>query len=72
MINVSILKEICKLKGVICHHSNEDCITCLKRNDLIESKNDPPKIHDLLIGDSVEFKRYYNREVNRAAAITLD
>ena len=72
MIKVCILKKICKSKGVICHHFNEDCITCLKRNDLIESKNDPPEIHELLINHPVEFKRYYNREKNRAAAITLD
>ncbi len=72
MINVSILKIICKLKGVICNHFNEDCITCMKRKDLIESKDDSLEIHELLIYHPLEFKQYYNREINRADVIDLE
>jgi len=69
MINISILKIICKLKGVICNHFDEDCITCMKRKDLVKSKNDPLEIRELLICYSIEFKRYYNREITRADVI---
>ncbi|KKN29940.1 hypothetical protein LCGC14_0838940 [marine sediment metagenome] len=72
MINISILKKICKLKGVICNHFDEDCITCMKRKDLIKSKDDLLEIHELLIYHPVEFKRYYNREITRADVIDID
>ena len=71
MINISVLKIICKLKGVICSHFDQDCVTCMKRKDLIKSKDDPLEIHELLICHPVEFKRYYNREITRADVMDI-
>ena len=71
MMDVTILKKICKLKGFICHHFDEGCVTCMKRKDLMESKSDPLEIHELLIdiGNEIEFERYYNREKKRVDVI---
>ena len=72
MINVYILKKICKLKGVTCHHFNEDCITCIRRKNLIESEDDSPEIHEFLTSHPLEFRQYYNREISRIDVVILD
>ncbi len=44
----------------------------MKRENLIESKDDSPEIYELLISNLVEFKRYYNREITRVDIIILN
>lgn len=71
MIDISVLKMICKLKGIVCYHFNEDCVTCMKRKDLRKSEDDPPEIHQLLISYPIEFERYYNRRISRIDVIVI-
>ncbi len=71
MMDITILRNICKLKGFTCYHFDEDCVTCMKRKGLIKSKNDPLEILELLtdIGNEIEFERYYNRKITRGSVI---
>ena len=69
MINVSVLQKVCKLKGVTCHHFDEDCITCNKRKILTEAEDDSVSIRHLLLWYEDLFERYYYRKKTRASAL---